>query len=212
MTQPPGPPNRTMLRRALFLLTVCGIVSFSVLIVQLFRLQILHHDELESAALAQQLRRTVLPAARGAIYDKNGNLLAMSATTYTVYLSPAEIAMNGEDPETIAAGLSELLGSDYQRILDMTSDRRSWYKTVARQITPELASDVRRFKDRNDLRGVKLEPDTRRYYPYSTLAAHIIGFVGVDNTGLSGVEYTLNDVLTGVNGSILRLKTPWGRI
>ncbi len=210
MTQPPGPPNRTMLRRALFLLTVCGIVSFSVLIVQLFRLQILHHDELESAALAQQLRRTVLPAARGAIYDKNGNLLAMSATTYTVYLSPAEIAMNGEDPETIAAGLSELLGTDYQRILDMTSDRRSWYKTVARQITPELASDVRRFKDRNDLRGVKLEPDTRRYYPYSTLAAHIIGFVGVDNTGLSGVEYTLNDFLTGVNGSILRLKNSVG--
>ena len=89
---PHSAPNRTMLRRALFLLTVCGIVAFSVLICQLFRLQILRHDQLESAALRQQLRRTELPAGRGAIYDRNGTVLAMSATTYTVYLSPAEIA------------------------------------------------------------------------------------------------------------------------
>ena len=92
-------PDRTMLRRALFLMTVCGIVAFIVLTAQLFRLQILRHSELEDAALDQQLRRTVLPAGRGTIYDRNGNVLAMSATSWTVYLSPAEIAMYGEDAE-----------------------------------------------------------------------------------------------------------------
>ena len=107
MPQQPVPPNRTMFRRALFLFTVCGIVSFGVLIWQLFRLQILRHDELESAALHQQLRRTALPADRGAIFDAKGRVLAMSATTYSVYLSPAEIAMNGENPEAIASGLSQ---------------------------------------------------------------------------------------------------------
>jgi stage V sporulation protein D (sporulation-specific penicillin-binding protein) len=186
------------------------IVAFIILAVQLFRLQILRHDELEGAALQQQLRRTTLSAPRGTIYDSQGSALAISATTYTVYLSPAEIAMYGEDAETIASGLSELLGVDYERLLGMVGDRRSWYKTVARQIEEETAEAVRAFKNEHDLQGVKLEPDTKRYYPYSSLAAHVIGFVGVDNTGLSGVEYTLNDVLTGESGSILRLKNSVG--
>ena len=206
----PQEPNRTMLRRALFLLTVCGIAAFLVLIVQLFRLQILCHDELEGAALRQQLRSTTVTADRGKICDRNGTILAVSATAYTVYLSPAEIAMNGEDPEQIAEGLSQILGVNYDRILSMARDRRSWYKTVARQIDPDQAAEVRRFKDQYDLLGVKLEPDTRRYYPYSSLASHLIGFVGVDNTGLSGVEYACNDMLTGTNGSILRLKNSIG--
>ncbi len=203
-------PNRTMLRRALFLLTVCGILAFLVLIAQLFRLQILRHDELEDAALRQQLRRTVVTADRGRIFDRNGAAMAVSATAYTVYLSPAEIAMNAEDPERIAEGLSEILGTDPGRILEMTKDRRSWYKTVARRIDPPLAARVREFKDENDLMGVKLEPDTRRCYPYSSLACHLIGFVGSDNTGLAGVEYALNEELTGKDGSILRLKNSVG--
>ena len=90
---PNSRPNRTMLRRALFLLAACGVTAFAVLMFQLFRLQILRHDELESAALQQQLRRTAIPASRGTIYDREGRVLAMSATTYTVYVSPAEISM-----------------------------------------------------------------------------------------------------------------------
>ena len=203
-------PNRTMLRRVLFLLAVCGVAAFAVLIFQLFRLQILRHDELESAALQQQLRRTSIPASRGTIYDRTGRVLAMSATTYTVYLSPAEIAMNGEDAERIASGLSEILGADREKILSMTADRRSWYKTVKRQIEESEAEAVRAFKNEYDLQGVKLEPDTKRYYPYATLASHVIGFVGADNTGLAGLEFTQNEWLTGTNGSILRLKNSAG--
>ena len=210
MSQHDSPPNRTMLRRALFLLTVCGIVAFSVLAIRLFQLQILQHDRLESAALRQQLRSTSIPASRGSIFDRNGNVLAMSATSYTVYLSPAEIAMNGEDPELIASGLSELLGVDRERVLKLAGDRSSWYKTVKRQIDRGTAAAVRQFKDKNDLQGVKLEPDTKRYYPCSSLAAHVIGFTGVDNTGLSGVEYTFDELLSGTDGSILRLKNSVG--
>ena len=199
-----------MLRRALFLMAVCGIVAFIILAAQLFRLQILRHDELESAALAQQLRRTTLPAGRGTIYDSRGNVLAVSATTFTVYLSPAEIAMNGEDAELIASGLAELLGMDREKLLGLAGDRRSWYKTVRRQVERETAEQIREFKRRYDLQGIKLEPDTKRYYPYSSLAAHVIGFVGVDNTGLAGMEFAMDDVLTGSPGSILRLKNSVG--
>lgn len=206
----PASPNRTMLRRALFLLIVCGIVAFIVLLFQLFRLQILRHEELEKAALTQQMRSTTLPAGRGAIYDRRGNILAMSATTYTVYLSPAEIAMYGEDVSLIASGLSEILGVDESKLTELAKDRRSWYKTAARRIESETAELVRAFKVENNISGIKLEPDTKRYYPYSSLASHVIGFVGADNTGLSGVEYTLNDSLTGENGSIKRLKNSIG--
>ena len=207
---PNSRPNRTMLRRALFLLAACGIAAFAVLMLQLFRLQILRHDELESAALQQQLRRTAIPASRGTIYDREGRVLAMSATTYTVYVSPAEISMNGEDAERIASGLSEILGVDREKILTMTADRRSWYKTVKRQIEEAEADAVRAFKNEYDLQGVKLEPDTKRYYPYASLASHVIGFVGADNTGLSGLEFTQNELLTGTAGSILRLKNSAG--
>ena len=118
--------------------------------------------------------------------------------------------MNGEDPERIAGGLSEILGVDREKILTMTADRRSWYKTVKRQIEETEADAVRAFKNEYDLQGVKLEPDTKRYYPYASLASHVIGFVGADNTGLSGLEFTQNDLLTGTAGSILRLKNSAG--
>ena len=104
---PNSRPNRTMLRRALFLLAACGIAAFAVLMLQLFRLQILRHDEpgeCRLAAAGSAARRS--PASRGTIYDREGRVLAMSATTYTVYVSPAEISMNGEDAERIASGLS----------------------------------------------------------------------------------------------------------
>ena len=204
------PPNRMMLRRALFLLIVCGIVAFIVLLLQLFRIQILDHERYESAALEQQLRSTAVPAVRGRILDRNGNVLAMSAEACTIYISPAEMRMNEEDPAFIAAGLSEITGVDREKILSLCSDKKSWYKTVARKVSDETADAVRRFKTENQLKSVKIEGDTRRYYPYSSLAAHIIGFTGMDNTGLSGVEYTFDEILTGKNGSVERLKNSAG--
>ena len=88
----PIPPNRMMLRRALFLMGVCGIAAFGVLAARLFTLQILRHEELEGAALEQQLRETAVTADRGTIYDRNGKALAVSATAYKVVLSPATTA------------------------------------------------------------------------------------------------------------------------
>ena len=203
-------PNRTMLRRALFLLTVCGIVAFIVLGMQLFRLQILRHTELETAALEQQLRRTSVTAGRGAIYDCRGNVLAMSASAWSVYVSPGEIAMYGEDPEAIADALHEILGADREDILSRIADRSAWYKTVARQVSDEQVSLLRQFKNENNIQGIKIEPAVRRIYPYSTLASHVIGFVGADNIGLAGLEFTRNKDLTGTDGSILRLKNSVG--
>lgn len=209
-TTPARGPNQMMLRRTLFLMIVCGIVAFIVLGIQLFRLQILQHDQYESAATNQQVRETKLSAARGTIYDRNDKILAASADVSTIFISPAEIAKNHEDPVLIAQGLSEILGVDYMKILEMTQDTSSWYKTVSRKVEDDVTEQVRQFKSDNNLIGVKIESDTKRYYPYGSLACHVIGFVGTDNYGLSGIESYYDDVLSGADGRVIRATTSAG--
>lgn len=209
-TVPARGPNQMMLRRTLFLMIVCGIVAFIVLGIQLFRLQILQHEEFESMAREQQVRETTLNAARGTIYDRNNKILAASADVSTVFISPAEIAKNNEDPVLIAQGLSDILGVDYGKVLEMTQDTKSWYKTVARKVEDELTEKVREFKAEHELVGVKIEGDTKRYYPYGSLASHVIGFVGTDNYGLSGIESYYDDTLSGTDGRVIRATTSAG--
>ncbi|MBE6997853.1 MAG: PASTA domain-containing protein [Ruminococcaceae bacterium] len=204
------PPNNRMLRRALLLMIVGGIAAFLVLIGKLFDIQILHHKEYETAAIDQQVRETTLDSGRGSIYDRNMNILAMSASADTIYISPAEIVMYDEDPVLIAQNLARILDADYGRIMEMTQDTKSWYKTVARRVEQEKSDAVREFKNEYNLKGVKIEPDTKRYYPYGDLACHVVGFVGYENTGLAGLELSMNSVLTGSAGRVVRAKNAYG--
>ena len=197
-------PNRMMLRRTLFLLVVCGIVAFIVLAGRLYKLQITDHDKYESAAVEQQVRETTVSAARGTIYDRNRKILAMSATVSNIYISPAEIKMYGEDINLIASNLSRILGVDYQSIVDKAQDTKSWYKTLSRKVEDDITDQVREFKEQYNLKGVKIENDSKRYYPYSSLACHVVGFVGTDNYGLSGLELRYNEELTGTEGRVVR--------
>ena len=197
-------PNIMMLRRTRFLLIVCGILAFAVLGIKLFNVMIVHHDEYEKMAIDQQVRTTEITASRGAIYDTNGKILAMNASVDTIFISPAEIVKNKEDPQLIARELSEILDVDYGKILAMTKNTDRWYEVVKRKVEPEVSEKVRAFKKENNLTGVKIEPDTKRYYPYGNLAAHVIGFVGQDNNGLYGLEQRYDSYLTGSAGRIIR--------
>lgn len=203
-------PNRAMLRRTLFLAAVCGILMFVVLAARLYVLQIRDHELYESLALSQQLRTTGTSAVRGTIYDRNMNILAMSADVENVYLSPAEIEMYGEDKELIAEKLSEILGIPKEEILEKAQNSSSWYTTIARKLEPERANEIRRFKEEYGIKGVRLESDTKRYYPHSSLACHVIGFVGTDNYGLNGIEAWYNSSLAGTDGSYKRLTNASG--
>ena len=205
-----GAPNRMMLRRTLFLLSVCGAAAFVVLAARLYYLQIVRHDELEARAIAQQVRETTVSAPRGTIYDTKGEVLAMSAGVDTIYLSPAEIAQNNEDAGAIAAGLAEILGLDYDAVYAKTQNTRSWYEVVARKVEEDVATAVREFKEEGGYTGIKLEADTKRYYPNGSLAAHVIGFVGTDNTGLGGIEAKYDKALSGTNGYVMRSTTAAG--
>ena len=203
-------PSRQMLRRTLLLMAVCGVAAFALLLARLTKLQLVDHDFYEQRAIEQQLREAPTAPQRGTIYDTRGRVLAVSASVDNVYLSPAEIQQYGEDRELIARELSRILELDYQDLLDKTGQTGSWYVTVARKVERETADEIRALKNQYGIRGVRLETDTKRYYPNSSLACHLIGFVGMDNTGLEGIEARYDSALTGSAGRTVRATNAYG--
>ncbi len=188
-------------------MTVCGIAVFVVLAVKLYQIQIIEHEKYQRLAVEQQTRESTVAAARGSIFDTNGNVLAMSASVETVFISPHEmLEIYDEDPELIASKLSEILEVDKDKILSKMEDTDSWYKTIRTKIESDLSEQVRLFIKEYGIKSVHLEPDTKRYYPSGSLASHIIGFVGEENYGLEGLESQYNSYLEGVDGRIVRLK------
>ncbi len=205
----PG-PDRQMLRRTVFLALMLGVAAFALLLARLYFLQIVEHERYEDLAIRQQLREAPTSAARGTIFDRCGNALAVSASVDNVYLSPAEIELYGEDTELIALELGRILELDPSEIRVKAEQTGSWYVTVARKIEREKADEIRAFKERCGLRGVRLETDTKRYYPNSGLACHVIGFVGTDNYGLEGIEARYDSALSGTAGRTVRTTNAFG--
>ena len=202
--------NRTILSRTLFLLAVFGIAAFVPLFYQLFQLQIIQHDTYEKLAVEQQTRSVSVSASRGTIYDTNGNILAISATVETIFISPKEIEENQEDVNLIADGLAEILGVDAEKIKEKAGKTNSQYETIRTKVEKDMADQVREFINANEIKGIHLVTDTKRYYPYNTLAAQVVGFVGTENTGLYGVEALYESVLKGQNGLIVTAKNAKG--
>lgn len=191
------------------MLAIFGVCVFIPLVIQLYNLQIVQHEELERRAIAQQTRGTVVEADRGVIYDRNGKVLAASASVETIYLAPVYIESD-EEARFIAQGLSEILELDYDEVYEKTTDRSSYYQRVQRKVEKDVADEVREFKSENGLTAIQIEPDTKRYYPLGSTASQLIGFVNVDGEGLEGVEYSYDEELTGVAGKIVTAKNAAG--
>ena len=206
--------NRIIQTRSFVLMILMGLVMFVLLFFRLFDLQITRHEELQSKAVNQQTRRTVVTASRGTIYDTAGNILAISSSAETIILSPLEInnALNDtENPVTwtkdsLAAGLAEILGKDAASIRKRMDNVKSQYELIQLRADEEVAAKVRAYVEENKISGVHLVADTKRYYPYGSLAAQVIGFVGDDNTGLYGLEAYYEEELEGQSGLVISAK------
>ena len=206
--------NRIIQTRSFVLMILMGVVMFVLLFFRLFDLQITRHEELQSKAVNQQTRRTVVTASRGTIYDTAGNILAISSSAETIILSPLEInnALNDtENPVTwtkdsLAAGLAEILGKDAASIRKRMDNVKSQYELIQLRADEEVAARVRAYVEENKISGVHLVADTKRYYPYGSLAAQVIGFVGDDNTGLYGLEAYYEEELEGQSGLVISAK------
>ena len=206
--------NRVIQTRSFVLMLVMGVGMFVLLFFQLFDLQIVRHEELQSKAVNQQTRRTVVTASRGTIYDRSGNIMAISASAETVILSPLEIdrAVNDKDDpvtwtkDSLAAGLAEILDGDASAIRRRMDNTKSQYELIKLRADEEVADAVRAYINENKIVGVHLVADAKRYYPYGSLASHVIGFVGDDNTGLYGLEARYEQELEGQSGLVVSAK------
>lgn len=215
--------NRRVLGRTFWLMLLCGVVLFIPLIATLYRLMIVEHDQYEEWALRNQTRSTTLTASRGVIYDRNMNILASNATVETVFLDPNALARRIEEEtekreagkeynpaisvDFIAAGLADLLDVEPDFVKEQAADTAYYYKVIKRKVPEETAQEVREFINENELSGIiNLELDSRRYYPYGSLAAQVVGFVNLDDVGGDGLEAYYETTLTGNAGAIITTK------
>ena len=198
-------PNIMMLRRTRFLLIVCGILAFAVLGIKLFNVMIVHHDEYEKMAIDQQVRETEITASRGAIYDTNGKILAMNASVDTIFISPAEIAKNKEDPQLIARELSEILDVDYNKILAMTKNTDRWYEVVKRKVEPDVSEKGARVQKKRISSSASRSSRTRSaIIPTAVSPRTSSASSGRTTRGRYGLEQRYDSYLTGSTGRIIR--------
>ena len=206
--------NRVIQTRTFVLMLIMGIGMFIVLFFKLYSLQITRHEELQSKAVSQQTRSSVVNADRGTIYDASGNILAISSTAETIFLSPKEIndALNDEKnpvtwtKETLADALADILDVSEEGILKKMARTNSMYEVLKYRVEEDVANEVRQYINDHKVKGVFLTTDAKRYYPYSDLASHVIGFVGTDYTGLYGLEAEYDKDLQGKSGLVVTAK------
>ena len=178
------------------LVFVIIIVLFIIIMLKVFYIQVISYKKLNKYAKALWSRNLPLEANRGYIYDRNGIVLAGNITTTSLVLIPNQI----KDKEDTAKKLSNILKSDYNDMLSHVTK-----KTSIERVHPEgrrLSNDVADRINELKLSGVYLVKESKRNYPYDTLLSHTLGFVGIDNQGLSGLELTYNEFLTGEYGAI----------
>ena len=165
---------------------------------RLVYLQVIEHGDMMARANRQQLRTVKLPAKRGEIVDRTGRVLAYSVDADTIAADPTEV----DDPEMVArrvcAALDHCTSSQREVMAERLSSRQQ-FAYLARQVS---ADEARRVKDL-DLPGVAFYKESRRYYPKKDLAAHVLGYVGVDNVGLAGLESTFDARIRGREGKML---------
>ena len=196
-------------KRRLRITLIIVFVIQLLLITRIGYIQFVTGTELQSMAYEQQtLNRNVNPK-RGTIWDSSGEIaLAVSASTETVSVNPVNIKT--EDKEKVAKELSKLFDLDYEKTLKKIK-KRSAIEIIAKKVDKEKTDSLRIWLEENNITaGVNIDEDTKRYYPYSTLASNIIGFTGSDNQGLEGLEKQYDDILSGTPGRILKLTDATG--
>lgn len=191
--------------RRLSALLVVWLVLTSLLAWRLVTVQVVSADEYRALAERQSQRDIELPARRGKVYDRDGDPLAMSLAAATIYANPRALAQGPGDPQEVAERLAPLLGRDVGSILeDLREDAAFVY--LARQVPRQVGEQVAAL----ELPGVGVLEEPVRVYPAGPLAAQVVGFTGVDNTGLSGLEAQHDDILAGKPGRLRLEQAPGG--
>ncbi|MDR1670009.1 MAG: PASTA domain-containing protein [Oscillospiraceae bacterium] len=198
--------NRMILTRVLILTGIFGFIMFAPLVMKLYSISIDSHSDLEQQMLDQLTRSYTITPGRGTIYDRNGAVLAMSASVETVCIAPENI--KPEHEALIADGLVTLLGVKREDVVEKMAKKNRANEKIKENVEKEEADRVREFINKNKLSGmVFLEPASKRYYPNGSLASNILGFVGSESSGLMGLEAVYNKRLSGTPGQTVAART-----
>ena len=185
----------------IYLPFVLLFVGFIIIEFRLFQLQIIQHVKYKDMAEEEQIRVVKVSPERGKIYDRNLTSLAINVASYSLYASPRRIT----DPEFVAKRLAPFIGEERESILSTLKKDRV-FVWIARKLSPEVKKKIEKLH----LEGIGFIKEKKRFYPQRELASHILGWVGIDNQGLAGVEYYYDKQLKGKRGSVLLRKDALG--
>lgn len=194
-----------VIRRRLALCMAIFLGLFIMLCARLFYLQLIASEDLQRIAQAQWTSESVIAPSRGAITDRNGSVIAMSATAYTASVNPRQ----AEDPEALAELLAPVLNLDKSVIVEKASDKSRSSVILKRQLSRETAQQLKAMRAQhaesgsNALSGLVLDEDSQRFYPYGEFLSQVVGITTIDGVGQAGIESSLNDYLSGKSGLIL---------
>ena len=181
--------------RIRFVFLVCIMVLIAI-IIKVFYIQVFSYQKLNTLAESLWSRELPIKADRGLIVDRKGRVLASNVTTVSLVVVPGQI----KNPEEVAKNLADILGSDYKDMLAHVTKSTSIERVhpEGRRLSYEIAEKINNLK----YDGVYLLKESKRYYPYETVLSHVLGYVGIDNQGLSGLELYYDKYLTGADGAI----------
>lgn len=187
-------------------------IIFILLIIRIGFLQFVQGASLKEIAYKQQTINQIISPKRGNIYDSSGKkALAISAQVDTITINPQKISKNNDEDtkaykEKVARALSEIFELNYDEILEKVNSN-SQVETIVKKVEKEKVDKLKTWMNDNKVSvGINIDEDTKRYYPYSTVASHVIGFCGNDNQGLNGIESKWDSILTGTPGKIVSSK------
>ncbi len=223
--------KRIIYIRTVLLMLLCGIVAFVPLVRTLWEISIVKHEDYSQYASSQQTSDVSVAASRGSILDTNGTVLAMSATVYNLILSPLDVVSNVSEAkyttdgvldetaynaavdarrQTLIDGLVEIAGLDADELATRMGKLYSQYEVIMTNIEQDKAEEIRTFLlEQNCGYDLYLTPSSKRYYPHSDLASHVVGFVNSEG-GAYGVEAVFEDALSGEEGRVVTSRTGTG--
>ncbi|HZD58878.1 MAG TPA: stage V sporulation protein D, partial [Anaerolineae bacterium] len=188
---------RSVERRLSFLLAII-IISLVSISGRLFFVQAVSAAKYDKLAERQRLRTIELPPKRGTILDRNGNELAVNVMMDTVYATPRLI----KDPKAVAKKLAPILKMDERKLLSILIEQ-TWFTYLVRKADSETVRQVKNLTKEEQIKGIDFIKESKRYYPNSSIGSHALGFVGMDNRGLGGIELYYDNLLYGRPGKIV---------
>lgn len=206
--------NKSLLSKRLVKFGIFFTFILAIIIFRLGYIQFVKGSEYKESAYNQQTINRIISPKRGTIYDATQKPLAISANVDTVTINPRSIVVKDSDPDVAAAktkerkelvahALADIFELDYDEVFEKVNSTSS-IETIVKKVEQDKINQLKTWMEENEIyAGINIDEDTKRYYPYGSLAANLIGFCGNDNQGLEGLEARLDKVLTGTPGKVV---------